>query len=77
MSISNSGKRSPRWFRILKKVLANTENTILAVLLIMGYTAEAPAFLIYKIASSYIMNNLDTILAEPIEVDEVPEPNGN
>ena len=62
LSLSNTGKKAPRWFRILKKVLANTENTVLGILLIMGYTAEAPAFLIYKIASSYVMNNLDTLL---------------
>lgn len=63
VNINNSGKQAPRWFRILKKVLANTENTVLAILLVMGYTAEAPGFLIYKIASSFLMNNLDTILA--------------
>jgi hypothetical protein len=67
LSISNSGKRSPRWFRILKKVLSNTENTVLGILLIMGYSSDAPAMLIYKLASSFIMNNLDTILAEPVE----------
>ena len=77
MSLSNSGKRSPRWFRILKKVLANTENTVLAILLIMGYTAESQGFLIYKIASSFLMNNLDTILATDEESDQTTLPSDN
>ena len=77
LSIDNSGKRAPRWFRILKKVLANTENTVLAILLIMGYSAESQAFLIYKIASSFLMNNLDTLLATDEELEnQNPPANG-
>jgi len=69
-----SGRPAPRWFRIFKKVWTNTENTVIALLLIKGYTSEAPLLLIIKLISSYILVNLDTILVNGqryIDVDEL------
>lgn len=60
---NNAKKPAPKWFRKFKKIWSNTENTVIAILLIMGYTAEAPLLLIIKLSSSYILNNLDTLLA--------------
>lgn len=63
INTSNMGKPSPRWFRIFKKIFSNTENFVIALLMIMGYSAEAPMLLIIKLSTSFILNNLDTIMA--------------
>ncbi len=62
VSLNNASKPAPRWYRKFKKIWTNTENTILA-LLVFKYPAESPVFLIIKIVSSYIIENLDTLIA--------------
>ncbi len=67
MADSNIAKPAPKWFRITKKIWALTENTVLAVLLATGHTDSGGAMIIYKIASSYVQNILDSILASETE----------
>lgn len=63
VKISNSGKPAPRWFRKFKKIFSNTENFILGLLLIMGHSSDAPLLLIIKLSSSFILENLETLIA--------------
>jgi len=54
---------APRWFRLTKKISALTINTVMLVLLAMGYSSESMIMLIIKLGESYLMNLLDTILS--------------
>lgn len=59
----NLSKPAPRWFRITKKIVAYTENTVLGFLLINGHGEGSQAMLYYKLGSSFVMNILESILS--------------
>jgi len=63
LKASNINKPAPRWFRLTKKILSLTINTVISLLLIMGYTSESVTLLVIKLAESYLMNLLDTLLS--------------
>jgi hypothetical protein len=62
--LTNINKPAPKWFRILNRVWSPTENTIIAALLIAGYTDQAPLMLVVKLVSSYLRQLLDAVLVE-------------
>jgi hypothetical protein len=72
----NSNKPAPRWYRKFKKVFSNTENFVIGILLVMGYGAESTLLLIIKLSTSFLLNNLDTIIAngEEYTAQEKQEP---
>jgi hypothetical protein len=55
------GRPAPLWFRKFKKVFVNTENAVLGLLLIK-HSDTWPGITIIKIASSCILENLETVL---------------
>lgn len=59
----NIKKPAPRWFRLTKKIFALTINTVMTVLLLLGYGSESFILLVIKLSESYLMNLLDTILS--------------
>jgi hypothetical protein len=65
VKISKDGykKPAPRWFRLTKKVLSLTLNTVITALLILGYTNDSLILLFIKLGESYLMNLFDTILS--------------
>lgn len=63
LSSANWNRPAPRWYRKFKKIFSNCENFILAILMIKGHAADAPLLLIIKLSTSFILNNLDTLLA--------------
>lgn len=63
LNIENSGKAAPRWFRKFKKVWTNTETAAIVILLAMGYASESFLMLCIRTASSWLLENLETILA--------------
>lgn len=67
LSVNNSGKQAPRWFRKFKKIFINTENTAIAILMLMGHEAESFLILVIKLITSWILENLETILANDAE----------
>jgi len=60
-------KPAPKWYRITKKVWSNTENLVIGILLITGHTDSSISLLIFKLVSSFIKDNLDTILVSDTE----------
>lgn len=58
---------APKWYRITKKVWSNTENLVIAILLICGYTDSSLALLIFKVSSSFVKDTLDTIMVSDSE----------
>jgi len=58
---------APKWYRITKKVWSNTENLVIGILLITGHTDSSIALLVFKLISSFIKDNLDTILVSDTE----------
>lgn len=56
-------KPAPRWYRITKKIWSNTENLVLAILLIYGHGEGSFQLIIFKISSSFLKENLDTLLS--------------
>lgn len=56
-------KPAPRWFRLTKKILSLTLNTVITGLLILGYTNDSLILLFIKLGESYLMNLLDTLLS--------------
>ena len=63
MAIESLHKPAPRWFRITKRVLNNTINFVMALLLLMGYGAESFTLLVIKLSQSFIMEQLDTFMS--------------
>lgn len=61
--IQNANKPAPRWYRKFKKIFSNVENFVLTLLMIQGTAADAPVLLIIKLCTSFILNNLDTLMA--------------
>lgn len=59
----NFSKPAPRWFRIGKKLLSNTVNFSCAILLLCGYTSESLLLLVIKLSESFVMDQLDTLMA--------------
>lgn len=73
--LNNSGKPAPKWFRKFKKIYSNAENAAL-MLLVFKYPAESPVFAIIKIGSSFLMETLDTLLADEEDTEDLqPTPN--
>lgn len=73
LSIKNYKKPPPRWFRLTKKVLSLTLNTVITALLILGYTNDSLVLLFIKLGESYVMNLLDTLLSNgEIYAEETP-----
>lgn len=56
-------KPAPRWFRLTKKIVSLTLNTVILVLLALGYSSESVLMLLIKIGESYLGNLFDTILS--------------
>lgn len=63
ISMGNSGRPSPRWFRKFKKVWTNTETAAIVLLLSVGYANESFLILCIKTATNWLLENLETILA--------------
>lgn len=62
--ISNIKKPAPKWFRILNRIWSPTENTVIVILLALGYTNESLAMLLIKVGSSYGRTLLEAVLVE-------------
>lgn len=60
-------KPAPKWYRITKKVWSNVENLFIAIWLTTGHLQDSPTLLIFKLISSFIKDNLDTILVSESE----------
>lgn len=68
MSLFNSfNVPSPRWYRITKKIWSNAENLFIGIWLATGHLNDSPTLLIFKLCSSFIKDNLDTILTNGTE----------
>lgn len=63
-SIRNINKPAPKWFNILNRLFSPTENTIMLILLALGYTEHTLAMVVYKIVSGYLRSVLDIVLTE-------------
>lgn len=63
ISPGNSNKPAPKWFRKFKKIWVNTETAAIVMLLAMGYTSESLLILGIKTGTSWLLENLETILA--------------
>lgn len=63
LSVKNIDKPAPKWFRITDGIIGDTEDLVLAVILVLGYSASAPGLVIYKIASSFIRRQLRRFLS--------------
>lgn len=63
LSTSNSGRPAPRWFRITKKIWSNTENLVIGVLLVTGHTDNSLSLLIFKLASSFVKDTLESVMS--------------
>jgi hypothetical protein len=55
------GRPAPLWFRKFKKIWVNTENAVLALLLI-NHPPDWPVLTFIKIGSSCLLENLETVL---------------
>lgn len=62
MNVNNSGKQSPLWFRKFKKIYTNLENVALT-LLVFKFPQDSFTFVLVKIGSNALLENLETILA--------------
>lgn len=62
--ITNIRKPAPKWFRILNRIWSPTENTIIVILLALGYSNESLVMLLIKVGSSYGRTLLEAILVE-------------
>ena len=71
-------KPAPRWYRITKKVWSNAENLFIGVWLATGHVQDSTILLVFKLISSFIKDNLDTILVsdseEYVQKDDAPAP---
>lgn len=63
LSIKNYKLPSPRWFRILKKVVSWATNLTLTIL-VLYIPEESKTMLVAKIIQSSIMEGIDIFLAE-------------
>lgn len=59
-------KPAPKWFRITKTVWSLTENFVIALLLLY-YAQDAKVLLIFKLASSFLKQILDSVLVSESE----------
>jgi hypothetical protein len=66
ISLQNSGKIAPLWFRKIKKIWANTETLIIALLLIYGHGEGSLWMLLVKMGSHVLLENIETVLAEDV-----------
>jgi len=63
---------APRWFKLTREILGVLTDTVIAILLIMGYTNESTTMLLIRIAQSNVMKLIDVFLAEA--QNEEPQP---
>ena len=63
LGLQSVGKPSPRWFRITKKLVNNLTNFAIALLMIVGHRADDITLLIIKLAQSFVMDTLDTLMS--------------
>lgn len=73
MTTINIKKPAPRWFQKLKKIISLTTNTVIVGLLLAGYENESLLLLMIKLGSSYLMQLLDTLLADETEIQSLTE----
>ena len=59
----NLNKPAPRWLRIADGVIGDLEDVVLTIMLMKGYTADAPNMVIYKVASSFARRQLKRIVS--------------
>jgi len=60
-------KPAPKWYRITKKVWSNAENLFIGVWLATGHLQDSPTLLVFKLISSFVKDNLDSILVSETE----------
>lgn len=63
----NFNTPSPKWYRITKKIWSNAENLFIGIWLITGHVQDSPVLLIFKLCSSFVKENLDTVLSSESE----------
>lgn len=64
---SNFNVPAPRWFRITKKIWSNAENLFIGIWLATGHVQDSPTLLIFKIASSFLKDSIDTFITNGTE----------
>lgn len=62
IGLSNIHRPAPKTFRIIKKLLSNTINFVIAAMILFGYASDSLILLIIKLAQSFIMDQLDTLM---------------
>lgn len=67
MALDFVSKPSPKWYRITKKIWSNAENLFIGIWLASGHLQDSPTLLIFKLISSFVKDNLDTILVSESE----------
>lgn len=73
ISVSNTGRPAPRWFRKFKKIWINTETAAIAILLAQGHGDGSLIILIIKLGTSWILENLETLLANGQDYVDTPQ----
>lgn len=63
IGLDSRNKPAPRWFRITKKLLSNTINFTMALLLLLGYTDSSLLMLVIKLSQSFVMDQLETLMS--------------
>lgn len=63
IGMNSLNKPAPRWLRISKKLISNTINFAMAILLLLGYTDSSLVMLIIKLSQSFIMDQLETFMS--------------
>ena len=66
MALKNIHKPAPRWYRIAKPIVSQVENLVIATWMIYQ-PADRPGLLVFKIASSFLKETLDIVLASSTE----------
>ena len=67
MAASPLNKPAPKWYRITKKIWSNAENLFIGIWLATGHVQDSPTLLVFKLVSSFVKDNLDTILVSDSE----------
>lgn len=74
---TNIHKPPPKWLRITDRIIGNVENLVLTIWLILGYSSDAPALLIYKISSSFLREQLKLLITDGEIYARVDEQTGD
>lgn len=67
--VSNMKKPAPRWFRKFKRAFGHTENFVIGILLLNGFTSDAPIMLMIKMGTSFVLEILETFSANGEEYE--------